>query len=207
MRKLLIPGALLLLLALLSACDSGGKFRVVNRCEHPLYVRVGGGGETTIPGGAEHTFEVSTKTEHIFDPDVSREVPVRLVGETYQIYDDIEEAWTDSTTVVIKAGETLSAYIDPNRASVKIVNQSSLGIASATVFKHNFIAPTAIAVLDAIGSGESRFLRVDYATPNNNFYYYVFLVMDDQSTLTYGGETTVLDKDGQLLITLTDPEE
>lgn len=207
MKKILYPISAALLMILLGACESGGKFRVVNRCTHNLYVQVGNQPPVTIPGDSEHSFEISTDTQHIFNPDASREVPVTLVGETYQIFDDVAEAWTDSTTVVIEVGKTLSAYIDPNRASVKIVNQSSDTVSSATVYKHNFIAPSNIGVMEDIGPSQERFLRVDYATPNNNFYYYVQVQLENGTIYTYGGEETILQKDQQLLITLTDPEE
>lgn len=206
MKKTMLWLLLPALMLLLAACDSGGKFRVVNQSNHPLYVQVGTEDEVTIPGGAEHTFDVSTETEHFFNPDVEKEVPVHMIGETYQIYDEEEETFTDSTTVTVKVGETTSAYITPNRAGFKIINTSAHGIESVFLYKHNFVAASLIAALGPLAPGESRFLPVDYATASNNFYYYATVEMDDSSILTFGDQTNVLLKDQQFLITLTNPE-
>jgi len=199
---------LALTLILLSACESGGTFRVVNRTSFPLYVTVGDEAETVIPGQTEHSFEISTDKQHIFNPGVERRVPVRLLGETYEIYNDYAGVYTDSTTITIKAGKTLSAYFDPNRASFKVVNNSSQSIASVMLLKHNFISIVGQSTLTDIPPGEFRFLRVEYASPNNNFYYLATVVMDDEdeTTYNYGNELNVLENDQQFLITVVDPE-
>ncbi len=204
--KYIVLSLLLAALLLLAACESGGKFRVVNQTSFPLYVTLGDGPETVIPGAAEHTFSVDTPSQHIFKPGVEQEVPVRILGETYHMYDDYEEIYTDSTSVTIKVGETLNAFITPNRASFKAVNASSQVATRISLYKHNFVAPQLVAEMLDLAPGEMRFLRVDYATANNNFYYYVVVKLQDETELTFGGPTTVLDKDQQLLVTLTDPE-
>ncbi len=206
MKKLAILGLILTALLLITACESGGKFRVVNQTSHSLYLSLGEGDEVTIPGGEEHTFEVATAKQSIFNPDVEKEVPVRIIGETYHIYDEILEVYTDSTTVSIKVGETLSAYILPNRASFKLINNSSQIVENVLLYKHNFVAGVIVGNLGQIDPGDFAFKRVDYATPSNNFYYYAVVQMENGSTLTYGDETNILLKDEQFLITITDPE-
>jgi hypothetical protein len=191
---------------LLAACDSGGYFRVVNQTSFPVYVTLGDEAEQTIPANSEHTFEVATETEHFFNPDVEQEVPVRLLGETYQIYDEENECFTDTTTIVVKVGETTNAYINPNRASFKVVNDSSQPITSITLYKHNFVNVVASMPLGSLNPGESTFRRIDYATPSNNFYYFATLEMGDGSSLTYGNQDTVLLVDEQFLVTVTDPD-
>lgn len=207
MKNILYTGCLVLLLLGLAACESGGKFRVINHTSFPLYVTLSGETEVMIPGGAEHTFAVDTETEHIFNPDVKKEVPLRLVGETYHIYDDYEEIYTDSTTVTIHAGETLDAHINPNRASFKVLNASSKPVQSVALYRHNFVAAQLINLMENLLPGESRFLRVDYATANNNFYYYAYVQADSSTAYTFGGPATVLEKDEQFLVTVTDPED
>ncbi|MBW6514762.1 MAG: hypothetical protein K0B87_08410 [Candidatus Syntrophosphaera sp.] len=207
MRKVIITLTVLAVLLLLAACESGGKFRVVNRTSFPLYATIGAQDEVTIPGGEEHTWEISTDKQHIFNPGVEKVVPVSIIGETYHTYDEGEESYTDSTTVTIKVGQTLSAYISPNRASFKVVNNSSQGVQRVLLYKHNFVAASFVEDLGSLTPGEMKFLRVDYATANNNFYYYATVEMADNTVLTYGGDTTILEKDQQFLITLTDPEE
>lgn len=199
---LILPVLALLFLA---ACESGGNFRVVNQTTHPVYVTLGDGDEIVIPGGAEHSFDVATANQHILNPDVSVEVPVRLLGETYQLLDEDNNP-TDTTRVVIHAGETTNAFIDPNRAGFKVVNNSSQGVAQATLFKHNFIGVVGTYELGPIAPGRFSFLPVEYASGSNNFYYKATIRMEDDTSYEYGGPTNILDVDRQFLITLNDPE-
>lgn len=205
MNKLYLP-ILLLILLILAGCESGAKFRVINRSNHNLYVQVENGQEVVIPGQGEHSWDIETDTEHFLTGHVEKEVRVRIVGETYHIYDEYEEVYTDTTLVVLRAGETRNAYISPNRASIKIVNNSSQAMTGAVLYRHNAINPTTIAVLGELQPGGFTFRRVDYATPQNVFYYYAQVQMADGSSYEFGGPDTVLDKDQQFLITLTDPE-
>lgn len=199
---------LLLLLALLflAACESGGSFRVINQTSYPVYVTLEDADEVAIPGGTEHSFAVETANQHILNPDVSVEVLVRLIGETYQIYDEGNETYTDTTRIEINAGQTTTAYINPNRASFKVVNASSQAITGATLYKHNFVGVVADHDLGPIAPGSFAFLPVEYASSNNNFYYYANVRLEDGSTYSYGGPTNILDVDQQFLITLSDPE-
>ncbi len=189
----------------LTACETGGKFRVVNQTSYPVYVTLDNEEEFVIPGGTEHSFDVATENQHILNPNVSVEVPVRLLGETYQMLDEDNNP-TDTTRVVIHAGQTTSAFINPNRAGVKVVNNSSQGIAQATLFKHNFIAVVKDYELGPVAPGKFVFLPVEYATSTNNFYYKATIRMEDDTSYEYGGPTNILDVDQQFLITINDPE-
>ncbi|MDP2172163.1 MAG: hypothetical protein Q8M98_06920 [Candidatus Cloacimonadaceae bacterium] len=206
MSKFFYYTALLLAVIVLSACESGGKFRVVNQTSYPVYVRVGDFPEVTIPSDSEHLFDLETGNQSFFTGTVEETVPVRIIGETYSLEDGIEGVWTDSTWVKIAVGKTTNAYLAPNRACIKIVNASTQNIVSALIYRHNFISASHIATLQNIAPGEFQFLRVNYATANSNFYYYVSLQLADGNTYQYGGESTILLKDQQFLITLTDPQ-
>jgi len=208
MRKALIPILMATLAILLAGCDSGGKLRIINRTQHPLYATVEIDGEAmpvVLQGGEEYSFEVPTDTQSPFTGTVEAEVPVRLQGETFQIYDEDAQAYTDSTTVYVPAGKTLSVFADPNRAGIKIVNESSQAMSSAYIIRNNFVTDTTIALLGELAPGDSIFRCVDYATPNNNFYYKVSVQMADDSFLVYGNEDTVLLKDTVLRAVLADP--
>ncbi len=211
MTKLTLAILLGSALLLLAACDSGGefKFRVINNTSFPLYVNVADGPQDTIAAGGTRVFDLSSAKQRLFNPDVEKEVPVRMIGETYQIAYETETgiAYTDSTSVTIQAGKTLSAYISPNRASFKVVNNSSRNVERAILYSHNFVAPTLVTDLGWIPSGESKFACVNYATNNNTFYYLAQVKMESDSTFVhYGSATNILEKDQQFLITLTDPE-
>jgi hypothetical protein len=208
MKKLsyLLP---LLMMLVLSACDSGGKLRIVNRTQHPLYATVQIDGEQqqiVLMGGQEYTFEVPTETQNMFTGTVEAEVPVWMVGETFQIFDEDNLSYTDSTSVYVPVGKTLSVYADPNRASIKIVNNSSQAMTSAYIIKNNFVIDSTVGVIGELAPGDSVFRCVDYASANNNFYYKINVQMADDSILQFGNEETVLLKDEQLKAVLSDPE-
>ncbi len=202
-QLLLLP---LLALLFLTACESGGNFRVINQTSYPVYVTLGEEEELAIPAGTEHIFAVATGSQHILNPDVRVEVPVRLIGETYRIYDEGNETYTDTTRVEIRAGETTTAYINPNRASFKVVNNSSQTITQANLYKHNFVGVVASHELGPVAPGKFSYLPVEYATSSNNFYYYATVELEDGTVYNYGDPTNILEVDQQFLITLNDPE-
>jgi len=191
---------------MLSACESGGKFHVHNNCSFPAYAKADGSAEVTIPADGDYTFKIDTDTQSIFSGEVKKEVKIWIQGETYSLYDTDNLVYTDSTWVTIRAGETLDAYLNPNRASIKVVNNSSQNIVEAAVWKHTGTNHTRIGAMFNIAPGASKFLRVDFAVPNNQFYYDVVLLTADESTYTYGDASNILNKDEQYLVTYTDPK-
>ncbi len=206
MKKLTLWILPVMALLLITGCDSGGAFRVINQTSYPLYVKVDEQDEVTIPGNSNYTFEIETKKESIFNPDVEKKVPVWMIGETYQIYDDYTQSYTDSTTVTIKVNKTINAYIQPNRASIKVVNNSDLWIAKIDIYKHNFIGVVNHYTIDPIAPHSFNFKNVDYITPNNNFYYLVLIELEDGTRYQYGGENAILQKDQQFLVTVENPQ-
>jgi hypothetical protein len=194
-------------LLLLSACESGGKFIVFNNSSYPVYTAVDSGPQVTIPAGGMHSFEIDTKTQSLFSGEVKRTVPVFLKGETYSMEDAYHEnLWTDNTTIIIYAGEVLQAYVNPNRACIKVTNNSSQTITEATIYKNAGVIPTPFAVITNILPGESKFQRVDYYTTSNQFFYQIELKTEDGNTYNYGdASTTMLLKDEQYPIVFTDP--
>ncbi len=205
-KTLWIYLALFALLLMLSACESGGKFHVHNNCSFPAYVKADNGTEITIPASGDHVFKIDTDTQSIFTGEVKRDVKVWIKGETFNLYDNDNLVYTDSTWVTIRAGETLDAYLNPNRASIKVVNNSSQAITEAAVWKHAGTNHTRVGAILNIAPGTSKYLRVDFAVPNNQFYYDVIVLTEDESTYTYGDATNILGKDEQFLITHTDSE-
>jgi len=194
----------------ISACESGGKLRIVNKTSYPLFIGLEGEMPVTLPGKAsnteffEHTFELPTDKQTPLSGTVKAKRRLILRGETYQIYDDVNEVFTDTTEIVVEAGQTLSAYISPNRASVKIVNDSSNKVLDAIVYRHNFSSYIAVARMTDIEAGTSSFVRLDYATTTNQFYYFVVITLDNGNEYTFGSETNILSLDNQLLIHLED---
>jgi uncharacterized protein YcfL len=188
---------LALLLLLLSACESGAKFIVHNNSSYPVYAAVDSGTQVTIPAHSIHSFEVETKTQSILTGEVKRTVPVFIQGETFSLEDEYNSLWTDNTTITVKAGEDLHAYLAPNRASIKVTNISSRKITEARILKNAGIYPVPFASILEIMPGESKFMRVDYYTSNYQFFYQIEITTEDGVTYTYGDATTMLQKDQQ----------
>lgn len=209
--------ACLIIMVILTACESGGDFRVINRTSFPLRVRLEGKSEQTVDPGQEHVFSVDTQTQTPFNTDVSETVKVWMEGDTYRIYDKFNLTYVDSTQIEIKAGKTVSAFIDPNRASIKIVNNSDEEIPVAEVYRHNFVSPVRIATLGPIQPGESQNIHVNFSepvdasadpwipTPATNYYYYVVLQFSPTEQLVYGSTDTILYNDQQFVVEYTNP--
>lgn len=196
---------ILLMLVSLWGCECGGNLRIHNSTSHPLYAGVEAGMDVMIPAGQEHVFKVGTERQTILTGEIEKTVLLHMLGETYSIYDQWD-GYIDTTYVTIKAGKTLSAYILPNRAGIKVINNSSDNILQADIYKCTNISNTRVAVLTGIDSGTSQFKRVDYTDPNTPFYYQVVLRMEDGNDYAYGDQTTVLHVDDVFTVTLNDPE-
>ncbi len=202
------------LLFLLSACESGGKLRFINRSSYPVYVTVDNGSELVIAAGATRNYDIATPTESFLTGTVEKEVRVKLVGETYQIYNEFTHSYVDTTMVYLNAGQTLPIYIDPNRASIKIIN-NSVGdtISNVEIYRHNFVNPTRIGNLGELLPGASTFFHVNPSVPTNsavlpwiptpatNYYYFAKVILSDGVSYIYGGETNILYKDQQFRVT------
>ncbi|MEN6444646.1 MAG: hypothetical protein ABFC98_01215 [Candidatus Cloacimonas sp.] len=198
-RFYIIP-SLAIILFLLSACESGGKLKVYNRCSYPAYIKVEGYEQKTLGADEEIVYNIDTKTQNIFTGTVKKDLLVWLIGETYSIHDEDLNAYIDSAWVKIEAGETYKIFLLPNRASVKIINASEQTISRAEIWQHSDLTHLQVGVLTNIMPGENKFLRVDYG---RNYYYQVELYLPDGTHQTFGSHNTILDKDQQFLVTYT----
>ncbi len=196
-RHCIIPG-LAVILFLLSACESGGKLQVFNHCSYPAYIRVDNMDQKTIPAGESVSYNIDTDTQNVFTGEVKKKLKLWLVGETYSIYDQVQNIYIDSTWIEVKAGKTYSIYCNPNRASVKIVNNSDQIITQAEIWQHSPLTYYQVGVMYNILPGESRFLRVHYGS---NYYYQVELYLQDESHYTFVDSEEILGKDEQYLVT------
>jgi len=193
----IIPGLAVILL-LLSACESGGKLQIFNHCSYPAYIRVENMDQKTIPAGESVSYNIDTDTQNIFTGEVKKKLKIWMVGETYSIFDEGQNIYTDSTWIEVKAGKTYSIYLNPNRASVKIVNNSTQIITQAEIWQHSPLTYYQVGIMYNILPGESRFLRVDYGT---DYYYQVELYLQDESHYTFVDGEEILGVDEQYLVT------
>ncbi len=204
MRTILSFTMLAALLVLITACESGAKFIVHNNCSYPAYAVVNSENQVIIPAHADHVFELDTKTQSLFTGEVKRKVAVNLRGETFSLKDDYN-LWTDGTEIEVHAGEDLHAYLNPNRACIKITNNTNRKITDATIIKNDGLIPSPYAVIENILPGETKFMRVDYYTPNDQFFYNVEVKDEAGNTYTYGdASTTMLLVDEQYHIEYSD---
>lgn len=207
MKKLIYFILLGSVLFLLSACESGGKFNMVNETSFPIYTSVHGGPIVTIPAQENREFKIDTDSQSFLTGEVSRTVAVKVKGETFSLFDDYENKDVDSTYVTIRAGKTTNAFLKPNKASIKILNERPETI-SLVEIRH--ISPTTdyvVATLDIdILSGGNFWYRVKPATLQDNYTYQVVLYLEGlDSPLTYSAPT-VLGKDEQWVIHVEPPE-
>ncbi|MFB3844605.1 MAG: hypothetical protein ACE14O_02495 [Candidatus Cloacimonadaceae bacterium] len=110
-------------LLLLFGCEKGGNIRIFNRTSHPVYVGALGS-VYTVDGDSTLTLDVDTPTSTPFTNDTGRWVELALQGETYEIWDDYEEEFVGKTDVWVETGKTTKVYLHPNRACIKIFNES-----------------------------------------------------------------------------------
>lgn len=200
-----------MVLLLVSACESGAKFRMINRTSYAAYASVDNSAQVIIPGGEEHVFEVDTDTQSFLTGAVKRSVKVRVFGETYSLIDNIDIPQQDSTEVELQAGKTLNAFLNPNRANIKIINESDTHIQKAEIWRHkiNPFSESRTAILFDIAPGSDAWLRVKPATlsgPYIDAFYYtvaVYLEDDAENPIVFGDEENILEVDTQFVVTIS----
>lgn len=199
----------LAILILLSACESGAKFRVINRTSHPVYTALEGSDIVSIPGGEELIIDVDTDTQNFLTGTVKKTVPVLLKGETYSLIGEVTKPQQDTTRVVFEAGKTLNAFIDPNRAGIKIVNDLDTPIARVEITKKmvNYYYVSPYGNLFDIQPGAEVWIRVPpvVAHSTDPFYFQVDVIVneDDATPYTFGDIDNILDVDDQFVITIS----
>ena len=199
---------LLLLLAaslVMTGCENEGKLKVNNRTSYPLYLGVHGE-LYTIGADSSLTLRFVTPTQSIVNPDTGLDIDIYLSGETFQIWDAYLSAFVDSTTVRINTGETTSAYANPNRACVKVVNLSQRWIKKIIV-QRNTVSTTNTFTYDVyMAPGDSWFKQQVPSTTTNTYFYLVQIVFENDDILSYGDNQNVLYKDDQFLVTVLEPD-
>lgn len=198
--------ALLVLVALLLAgCESGGSLKIINRTSYPLYSWIRGQ-YYTVPTDSSLLLDFSTPTQSVFNPDTGVDVEMYLAGETFQIWDAFDETYVDSTTVWINTGKTTQVYADPNRACVKVVNQSTQWIKKIIVQRNTVSTSVTLNYDVYLGPGESWFRQQNPATPTSQFFYLVQVIFENDDVLTFGDNQNILYADDQFLVTVP-PQE
>ncbi len=203
-RHNLIFCVLVAIIFLAAGCEKGGEIRITNRTSYPLHITLYDE-EYTLPTQQTRVFEIDNETQTPFSGEIRKNVKLGLIGETYQIFDDYELTWIDSTYVQVKAGETTTIFVDPNRAGLKVINQSDFKINRILAYRV-YPLNTQITIYDvAIAPGGTWFRPVEYATPSNMFYNVVLVILEDETSLQYGSPQTVLEVDEQFVITVQNP--
>jgi hypothetical protein len=206
--NLILLPVLAALLLFAFGCEKGGHIKIYNQTSYPVYAGALGS-NYTIGSDSTLTIKVDTGTSSIFNPDVGKNVELALLGETYQIWDAFEEQFIGATDVWVEAGKTTKVYLNPNRACVKVINETDRYIKKIIVQRNtNFTTVTTNYDLlnNLLGPDESWFKPQPPADTANLYYYIVQVVFENDDTLTYGDEQNILHKDEQFLIHVTEEE-
>jgi hypothetical protein len=212
-RQFLIALILGCVLFILSGCESGATIQIVNQSAFPVYTTIDGN-DVTVPGGAEHKIKISTDTKSPFNPDVEEKVTMDLIGETYMMIKDWDTAWdnyggryTTTTDLYLEPGTTRKIYIDPNLASIKVINHTDSLISAVHLERHYALQTKVDISLENIPPQQEWFKPVVYSKPGALFYYLVKVVFEHGTEVYYGSEATVLDKDQQFVVNVFPGED
>lgn len=202
---------LLLLLSLLAilfstvGCEKNGNLKIINRTSYPVYISIDDV-DYTIESGEAFSKEVKTGTQSPFDSDVGVYQEVYLSGDTYQIWDAFLNSFVEKTSVWINAGKTTKVYVNPNRASIKVKNQSTQYIKRIIVQRNTLSTSNTTTHEVFLGPGTEWSKPQTPTDATTNYFFIVQIIFENDSTLTYGNEQNYLYKDDQFLITIPPPE-
>jgi hypothetical protein len=143
------------------------------------------------------SISVSLDTDSDFMNTPHKTYYLEIAGETFGVYIETQAESVPGTEITIKGGETTKVYCDPNKACVKIYNNSEQDILSAYYTKSYIGNPILITEADNLRPGESTYKRLQYSLeiaqePEDIFYYTFQVVMQDSTIYDFGDETTIL---------------
>lgn len=190
--------AILLLLA--TGCEKDGKIKIYNRTSYPVQAGIYED-SYTIAGNSDLTVDITTGRQTPFDSNVGTWVEIFLAGETYQIYDDYEQAYVPKTSVWVAAGKTTTVYLDPNRACVKVINQTTDKYIKKIIVQRNTFSNAWTNEYNVfMAPNDEWFIQVPPGSTQTPYYYIVQVVFENDSILSYGSETNILYADDRFLV-------
>ncbi len=207
MRTLLLIFCLAILL-MLTACNSSGTLKVINRSSYNIYITIDGK-DIIIPGNTSKSVEVDTGKETVLTGTRTKEVPLVIYGETWmiRIYEYDEAVYLKNTNIKINSGETYKIYCDPILAAVKVKNYQDLAITAMSYTIHHppFSEFTREIILpDSIQKDEEFFSPLPPANVDDIFYYTFNIKLADGTWIPYGDESTILYVDQEKVIDVID---
>lgn len=187
-----------------SGCEKNGKIKIINQTAHALYAEVLDN-NYVLSDSSTKTIDVTTGRKDPFTGDVGKWVRVTLKGETYQIWDGFLDRYVDSTYVWVSAGKTVSIYTRPNRASVKVKNQSGKHIKRIIIRKNTNLTTIRDTYNVDLPNGNEWHQPIQYSDSDNVFYVTVQVDFDDDSSKLYGDPQSIYGLDKQFLIEVLPP--
>jgi hypothetical protein len=204
--RLLMLLAILVIAFISAGCEKDGEIRVINRTSHNLYAGIFDVMHT-IPADSSVTVHVSTQRKSFLDSSVGRYVEVYLEGETYQIWDDFQHSYVDSTFVWVEAGNTTRIFADPNRACVKVINNTERYIKRIIVQRNtNATSNTMTYEFEPPMAPDATWFKQQVpATAQYHYFYLVQVVFENDEIYTYGDTDNILYEDDLFLVDVQDP--
>jgi hypothetical protein len=209
MRRLLIITSLVMLV-ILTACNSSGTLKIYNRTSFNVYMTAQGS-NYTIPSHETLSLDIDTGTQTLFTGVREKKVPLTIYGETWMIetYQNGQYIYVKNTTVEVHSGQTTRIYCDPILAAVKVKNHSVQAITAMTYTVHQppFENTTEVILPDSIQTNGEFFSSIPPLNPaplDPPIYYTFQIRLSDGTWLSYGDTTTVPHVDQEFMIDVYD---
>jgi len=198
-QNIILLIAALMLMFFVLGCEKDGTLKVHNQTSYPVYAGLLGF-VYPIPADSVLKLHITTQRQTPFTQRVSRRVNLALQGETYQIWDELESTFVESTFVRIDAGGTTSVYLHPNRACIKVLNRSQWNIKKIIIQRNAGSTPFTAPYDVFITPGNSWYKQVMPATTQNSFYYLVQVQFENDTIISYGDSGNILYTDDRFLV-------
>ena len=188
MRRLFWILSLTLLATLFVGCsDSGADLIIHNTTSNRLWVTLGSE-EFLLYSGEQLSQHFETEEQTIFNNDITRDVKVGLMGETYRIFDYNGETFVDETTVKLRVEETSHVYCNSNLACIKVINLSDTEVTKVKYTKRYESGNNphdTFLMSPPLEYEEEWFLPVD-GIYESHFYYELEVTLDNDVVVTAG---------------------
>ena len=195
-------------LILLVGCEEGASIKIINRTNYNVYAEVDGE-EFTVTGNSSYKVNVDTDEKIFLIDDGVTYKNLQLVGETFLIWDNYDNMIYNQTDVKVTPGKTYNVYCTPNKASVKVINNSDHKITELKYRINKQFSTSEWFVISydpPLERGDFAYYHLLYQTEENRFFYNFTVEADGEVIYSIGDQFqgVELSLDEQHLIVIED---
>jgi len=196
MKAYLMVPAILWVMIFFGCAKTEGSVKIINKSDNKVFFSFDEGVVYTLDGSESNDpsreFNFRIGDQFLFFKDNTKKMTLYIEGETFQIedYADTSSVCVNTTEIEIEDGKTKKIYVNPNRACVKVVNNSTEAVTEFGIKYYNGSNTiTLVNVLTTtVESGEEYFRQLNFHSVDQTAFYGFKVTMSNGNVIDHNYE-------------------